>query len=365
MVSLGRRIGLLAPIFHLGRNALTHERIANRLNALGDPALGTFDPYILSKIFNAAAPDRIDKATYPAKVASTIASLVAEEVKAGGDDLSKRYGPDVEMLREKLLAPSWEFLRYLAAVADPGGSAEEGSGRSNSAGPEQATQHLPVLPVVSDIPRRDAEALYQRLGGKCFLYRLGEEERTTRNGDDEEKKLVPVLRRIPVLIEDTGMSYLTYSDSYSFYQEEPADDWAEGYIFYTKECYTIIASDHDTKSITELFLVQLRENPIRREGPLLAIETDMYQGVMVMSGDLRVPTACKTLLRRAPEACQAMEWKEFARKYELKLDIKEQVDGSFDVYRSKDSKVEFDGLPYSFYATRLHISDHKIDIRVR
>ncbi len=364
MVSLGRRIGLLAPIFDLGRNALTHDKIAERLNALGDPELGTFGAPILSKIFNAAVPDRIDKAAHPAKVASTIASLVAEEVKEGGDELWNKHHANVEILHEKLLAPPADFLRYLAAIADPGGAAVRASDASAAAAPDQPTQDLPILPVVSNITRHDTLALLDRLGGNCLLYRLGEEMRTTRRGDAETSKLVTVLRRIPVRIADTGKSYLTYADSYSFYQEEPALDWADGYIFYTKECYTIVATDHDTKSITELFLVQLREHPIRREGVLKEIETEMYQGAMVMSGDLRVPTACKVLFRRAPDACQDMPWDDFARRYELKLDLKEQVDGSYDVRLAKH-RVEFDGLPFKFYANRLHIREAKIDITVR
>ena len=169
---------------------------------------------------------------------------------------------------------------------------------------------------------------------------------------------VPVLRRIPVRMDDIGQNYLIYKDSYSMYSEEPDDDWADGYAFYTKEHFTIIAADYDTKGISELFLIQLKEDPLRGAPAII------FEGLIVMNGDLKVPTACKVLFRRAPEELQELSWEEFVKKNELKLDLIEAADGTLRVKNARHPLEEIDGIPFGFYTSRLQFKGTGIELRL-
>jgi hypothetical protein len=239
------------------------------------------------------------------------------------------------------------------------------------------SRSVPVPPSVRALPRRNAQNLFRRLGGLCFLYRLGVEERNESVRGGRLIKELPVLRRMPAVIEDINEGYLRYRDSYGWYGEDFEVASATGFVFYIKDHFTILAEDSEAGGISELFLAELRQDAIRVEGDTGG---GLYEGVMLMRGDTAVPTACKVLFRQASaamqkrwESCRTEEdWQALARSLERKFYLEDNdKDGVFEFAAQQNprSSVEttdmepFSGLKYSWYANKLQIRNFKLEIR--
>ncbi len=157
------------------------------------------------------------------------------------------------------------------------------------------SKSVPIPPSVRALSRTNAHRLFRRLGGLCLLYRLGIEERRVSVIGGRLIKELPVLRRIPVSIEDINESHLLYKDSYGWYGADFEILSAAGYVFLIHDHFTIFAEDRDAGGISELFLAELGQDSIRVEGDAGG---SLYEGIILMKGDTAVPTACKVLLRR-------------------------------------------------------------------
>jgi hypothetical protein len=226
--------------------------------------------------------------------------------------------------------------------------------------------HKWPLPVcVQSAPRQNVESLAGRLIGKCFLYRFGVERRRSKQGPDTTVETkVPVLRRIPVSIEDPGENYLTYKDSYGWYGTNYEVASAAGFVFYTKAHICIFAEDVDARKQSDLFMIQLRDGLIDNNDK----QNPLREGIILMNGDLDVPTASKVIMRRVPDSLQNMSWDDFVKKGELKVDLRDDdKDGIYVLQESgKDREMVTDQplgtKPYSWYANRLQIRKYKLEI---
>ncbi|HEX8223367.1 MAG TPA: hypothetical protein VF605_06085 [Allosphingosinicella sp.] len=343
---------MLRALLQVPQGKFSNRKIVDVLNELGDPGLRQLDEQVLSKMFHGTGADRLEKAHQPGRVMQRLASLLDEEVSRVEPNFWTDRRSSPEELARELGSSTSSFLAYMSKVTATGGSGEPASEV-----PLSDEHDLPVLPSVSSIPREDAERLFGLLGGKCLLYRLGMDPRTTRRKGSVNTKYVPVLRRIPVLIEDVGKRYLKYRDQYDFYEEEPERDWADGYFFYTKEHYTVVAADYDRHGVIELFLIQIREKPVP------AMDPAIYQGLMVMHGDMGVPTACKVLFRRAPEDLQQLEWDEFTSTCQSKVDLKELPGGGYALKETTPDAT--DGAKLAEYANFLQIKKATLDLELR
>jgi hypothetical protein len=241
-----------------------------------------------------------------------------------------------------------------------------------------STRPVPIPPSVLALPRRNAEKLLHRLGGLCLFYRLGVEQREEIRSGGRFIKDLPILRRIPAVIEDTGQGFLRYKDSYAWYGTDLEVASATGFIFLIQDHFTIFAEDSESAGISELFLVELRQNAVARAPG--DTSGAMYEGVLVMKGDTAVPTACKVLLRRGSDEMQARlakcqtedDWQSLARSLERRIYLEDNdQDGIFEFasMQNPNSAVEttdlepFSGLAYSWYANKLQIRQFKLDIR--
>lgn len=240
---------------------------------------------------------------------------------------------------------------------------------------------LPIPRGVISTPRRNAEHLIRKIGGLCFLYRLGTEvvqEKVKGSRADVLIRHLPVLRRIPVAIEDSGQTFLLYKDSYSLYGRDPEVFNASGYAFLISDNITIIAEDIEAAGISELFMMQLSLNAVQEP-------TDntgrAYPGVAVMHGDTSVPTACKVLLRHAPRDLQVAfekcaddsSWQALARTLERKVYLSDnESDDRLGVEDVRDqlAQVEadrreaFTKLPYGWYADYLQLKRYSVDVQI-
>lgn len=350
-ITLGRRLAMLELIFKIPPRALTHQKIADCLNELEDPNLHVLNPQVISRIFTGAAPDRFEDSAHHHLIITTVVRLLDNEATRKSDQFWALHGTDADRLITALGATTPDFLNYLATVAKSAELPMEGRGPSSA----PSDRRLPILPTIEKIPREHAELLDAALGGYCFFYRLGTRPRTRTKSAGVD--YIPVLRRIPVRIRDIGENYLEYKDNYTLYGEEVDEDWADGYAFYTKQHFTIVAADFDTRGISELFLIQLKEKPIAR------VAGNIHEGLIVMNGDLGVPTACKVLFRRAPEQFQDMLWEEFVQATELSLELSLAPDETFKV-KDKKHVEETDGIPFSFYTNKLQIKKVLIDLQI-
>lgn len=356
VLPVSQRIGMLRQVLEIRRGVFSLENLADVLGRLEDPDLGELNAQVLSRMFHGSAPDRIQKSGQRARIVQAIVDFLCDDIKDPDPDFWTRLRTTPDELSSAIQSSTSAFLAYLARVTAPPGEEIIVSSKPMAAAP---THDVPVLTSVASIPREGAEHLYGLLGGKCLLYRLGLEPRSVRRkGHVTGTRNVPVLRRIPVLIEDTGKNYLRYCDQYDFYQEEPEKDWADGYFFYTKEHFTVIAADYDHLGVLELFLMQLKENPVR------GLKYSVFQGLMVMNGDLGVPTACKIMLRQAPQELQGLEWEEFANRYQAKIDLKELPNGDYQA-AGKIPSEDVDGPPLNYYANFLQIKNTKIELDLR
>jgi hypothetical protein len=240
-----------------------------------------------------------------------------------------------------------------------------------------ASRSLPVPPSVRTLSRTNAHKLFRKVGGLCLLYRLGTELRRESAKDGFFTRERPVLRRIPVAIEDINESHLLYKDSYGWYDADFEVLSAAGSMFLIHDHFTIFAEDIEDGGISELFLAEIGQEPMKVKGDTGG---NLYKGVIVMKGDTAVPTACKVLLRRAAKAMQEewancrseQDWQALARTLERKFYLQDNdEDGRFELAAEQNSKsaVEttdsepFSGLPYSWYANELQIRPLKLDIR--
>jgi hypothetical protein len=222
----------------------------------------------------------------------------------------------------------------------------------------------PIPASVQFSPRQNVEWLAGRLTGKCLLYRLGVERRRVRGSvpDTTVETKVPVLRRIPVLIEDRGDNYLSYKDSYGMYGASYEPATASGFVFYTKSHICIFAEDVDVRKQSDLFMIQLRDRLIDAHDQ----ENHLREGIVLMNGDLDTPTASKVIIRRLPEALQGLTWEGFIKTGEMKLDLHLDTAGNYVPENNADSEL-LDARPlgtkkYSWYTNLLQIRDYKIDI---
>jgi hypothetical protein len=240
-----------------------------------------------------------------------------------------------------------------------------------------ASRSVPVPPSVRALSRTHAQRLFRRLGGLCLLYRLGAEERKVPASRGHFVDELPVLRRIPVSIEDIDEGHLLYKDSYGWYGEDFEVFSATGSMFLIHDHFTIFAEDSDDGGVSELFLAQLRQDPIRDKGDTGG---NLHKGIILMKGDAAVPTACKVLLRHANGELQKrwancrteQEWQALARDLERKFYLEESAkEGVFEFAANQNPKAAVEttdlepisGLKYSWYADELKIGSLKLDIR--
>jgi hypothetical protein len=213
----------------------------------------------------------------------------------------------------------------------------------------------PIPACVRSAPRHSVQSLVGRLTGKCLLYRLGEELRRTQ-GPTPQSRLettVTVLRRIPVLIEDCQENFLLYRDSYGMYGPNYEPATASGFVFYTKSHICIFAEDVDARKQSDLFMIQLRNRPMGGSEK----EDSLRDGIVLMNGDLNMPTASRVLVRRLPESAQDFVWNDFATAGELKIELTEDETGNYIPSLENDAEM-FSGKPigsqtYSWYANFL------------
>jgi hypothetical protein len=241
-----------------------------------------------------------------------------------------------------------------------------------------ASRSVPVPPSVRALSRTNAQRVVRRLGGLCLLYRLGIEERrvpVSRGRRFIEE--LPVLRRIPVSIEDINEGHLLYKDSYGWYGTDFEVFSGTGFMFLIHDHFTIFAEDPDAGGTSELFLAQLRQDSIRGEGDTGG---SLFEGVILMKGDTAVPTACKVLLRHASNEMQKrwanckteQEWQALARDLERKFYLDDNDnDGVFEFAGNQNPRAAVEttdmeplsGLKYSWYANKLQIRNLNLDIR--
>lgn len=356
MIKLGYRFGLLQIVLELGKYAWTRPKMIEALNALGDPKLARLGEESLSRALNATHFDKLEASLDRSGINSALVALIKRLTDARDKDFWARHHTTPEQLEEMLDASDSEFLAYLSRLAARKDEAPSVSTSSSEAtGPAVDTL---VRPNLNAVNRQDTDMLKAKLGGKCFLYRLGKEDKRVRKGGrlTGETRMVPVLRRIPVELTDDGAPYLVYRDAYSFYQEAPENDYAEGSAFCTKDHFTIVAADYDSvKRAMELFLIQLDDNP-SSDWP----GEGVYEGMMVMNGDQSKPTACKVLFRRAPADLQEIEWDAYVERCQRKIYLKQEND-DYSIEETQDPEAEFESR-YSRYLDKLLIREAKIDV---
>lgn len=350
MLKLGYRFGLLQIVLELGKITLTQPVLGKELAKLGDPKLANLSNSDISRAWNATGPDKIAGSLEHSRVISAFVTLIRRLASTRGRTFWDRHHTSPEQLEQMLHASDGDFLGYASRLASGKADLPADEGHESPITPDTL-----VLPNLRAIRREETEGLYEKLGGKCFLYRLGDEDRKLRKDGKQTREIVRMLRRIPVELQDNGASYLIYRDAYSMYREIPENDYAEGSAFCTKDHFTIVAADYDSsiRRVMELFLIQLDTNPRTWTGG------DVYLGLMVMNGDQAGPTACKVLFRRAPEVLQALEWKAYASKYECKIEVLEEK-GEFSI-QGDQHEAEFD-TPYGKYLDALLIREAKTDV---
>lgn len=225
----------------------------------------------------------------------------------------------------------------------------------------------PIPSSVQSAPRQNVLALADRITGKCLLYRLGIERRRIKSDPDTTvENKIPVLRRIPVMIEDHGdaYNYLNYKDSYGWYGATYEAASATGFVFYTKSYICVFAEDIDARKQSDLFMIELRERLMDASD----LENPLREGVILMKGDLDTPAAAKVILRRAPDAFQTIAWEKFAKQSELKIELQE--DREHKTYKVREGvdttevigNVRVGSKSLNWYSDFLQIRDQKIDI---
>lgn len=312
---------------------------------------------------------------------------IATALGISADRLSKMASGDTKNLNNRASSP--DLIQRLAAhLEESGVLAERKVDRATFTalfGADDlefirfiaASRRVPVPPSVGALSRTNAQRLFRRLGGLCLLYRLGIEEQRVSVSAGRLINELPVLRRIPVSIEDTNARHLLYKDSYGWYEADFEVLSAAGFMFLIHDHFTIFAEDLDAGGVSELFLAELGQESIRVEGDTGG---SLYEGVILMKGDTEVPTACKMLLRHADEEMQErwanckteQEWQALARDLERKFYLEDNDnDGVYEFAANQNPRAAVEttdmeplsGLKYSWYANRLQIRNLKLDIR--
>jgi hypothetical protein len=315
-------------------------------------------------------------------------SAIASALGISADRLSKMVNGETKNLTNSASRP--DLIQKLAAHLDTSGvlaekEIDKATFTAMFGAPDDlefiqfiaASRSVPVPPSVRALSRTNAQRLFRRLGGLCLLYRLGIEERRVPVSRGRLIEELPVLRRIPVSIEDINEGHLLYKDSYGWYGADFEVFSATGFMFLIHDHFTIFAEDRDAGGISELFLAQLGQDSVRAEGDTGG---SLYEGVILMKGDTAVPTACKVLLRHTSEEMQErwasckteQKWQALARDLERKFYLEDNDnDGVFEFASHQNPKAAVEtsdmealsGLKYSWYANRLQIRNLKLDIR--
>jgi hypothetical protein len=230
-----------------------------------------------------------------------------------------------------------------------------------------ARHDLPIPKSVRFAPRNSVNTLAKHLAGHFLLYRLGIEKIREPAAHDARitiERRIPVLRRIPFHVADSGANYLTYQDAYGWYGSDYQPAEASGFIFDTGAHLCIFAEDVNVRKQADLFMMQIMDQFIDRSDA----DNPLREGVIVMNGDGSMPTAAKIIVRRAPDQFQNMLWKEFAEEAEHKIILSDNDgDGLFDVPDADEDTEKIGDQPigtkkYSWYANRLQIRSYKLHI---
>lgn len=346
---LGRRVGLLIDVLDFPTGKGTQRGLVDAIQALDDRKLLNFDDTQLSKTLRGAGnTDRFEGC-------SDRLSLIRAVVKyldGRACEVSSTFWADhctsPEELILSLQKSRADFFEDLARLSHLRPS------NSSSNKPTSAEVEPEFLPSLERIGREDAEKLYQQLGGYCFFYRLGAEREFT-----EDERAVPVLRRIPVKISDIGKTYLLYRDKYTQYDVTPGgNDYATGRVYFMREHITVLAEDNVDRGLSELFLVQLQERPrkVRNE--------DIFEGLILMNGDLNRPTVCRVIFKKAPKTVPKMDWAEFAARCELKVALKRGDGGSLRLLepQSIDEDPDREVLDEYISLLRVVVTDGRFDL---
>ena len=203
--------------------------------------------------------------------------------------------------------------------------------------------------------------------GNFLLYRLGIDK--YRKPDQNNKHVtieskIPVLRRIPFRVEDTGANYLVYRDAYDWYGADYQRASAFGYVFYTKTHICVFAEDLNARQQSDLFMMQIQDHLLDSSDEA----NPLRDGAIVMNGDGNQPTAGKVIVRKVDDEFQAMPWEEFSEQAQAKIALDDNdKDGQFEP-APPDQDAELIGTKrigsktYSWYANRLQIRNYKLHI---
>lgn len=353
-LTLGVRVGLLGPALELPKNWWTQQKVCGLLNELHDPELHDLTTSVLSRIYTGHGPDRFENSREPTRIIDTLVNFLAEHLTKDRPNFWKERNLSPEEFKSGLSGTTSEFLHFLSkAAADFGGHANDGS--------TSLRHQLPIPPSLLIIPRKDAELMHNRLGGNCFFYRLGWELREKKDKHSRGMEAIPMLRRIPAHLDDElKQNFLRYQDSYSQYHEFPEDDRADGFAFYMKNHFAILAQDADPKGVSELFLLHLKDKPMKHSSG------DIFEGLIVMNGDLGGPTSCKVLFRRAPENLQGKPWESFAAEYQIKRELDFDAADKLVLTENPDEQEEYSKVPYRYYIERLMFdADVSFDVSLK
>ncbi|MEQ1613835.1 MAG: hypothetical protein ABL904_13895 [Hyphomicrobiaceae bacterium] len=209
-------------------------------------------------------------------------------------------------------------------------------------------QPVPVPESVRKAPRQFVDAIAGLVCGYGLLYRFGTKIVERKQGRDEIKSKVTVLRRIPVYIKenDTRTNFLLYQDRYSTYGEQRSVLDGRGFVVCTSDFITIMAEDVDVMG-SDLFFAHLKRRPVtvmREERPVKMTDT-LLEGVILINGDKFVPTGAKVLLRRLSNIDPGrINWEDFAAKAEAEFEVGDaDGDGKIELRDPKDDIERFDG----------------------
>ena len=207
---------------------------------------------------------------------------------------------------------------------------------------DSSQKQLPVPQSVREANGARLAAERDRIVGKFVMYRLGIEVKRRGRLVVMDSSARNVLRCVPVKIAD--------GDSYFDYQEDYFGNRSSGFVLLIDQYLTVWGEDADRVGYSELFLAHIMTEPN---------ESGLLEGVITMDGDLGNPTAYRTLLRRAPDEDQELDWPEFVKKYEKTI-VLTDLDND-NVFETAETEEETD-TPYQAYVDQLQIKMMRTDL---
>jgi hypothetical protein len=218
--------------------------------------------------------------------------------------------------------------------------------------PTGSLENMAVAQGQMEFNTRRMEGVRTLLTGHLVMYRLGAE--LIGGGRTRFRGVKNFLRQIPIRV--TSRSDRRHWD----YEESYKGNTASGSVVVVDKAVSIIGDDSDREGFSELFFAMLDLDP-NNDG--------LHEGVIVMIGDFKIPTAYQIIVLRAPDKAQDLPWDQFVSTFEQEIPLDLDADtGKFSLSKSSstDKQGAADGersKELQTYIDILQITERKMDLR--